>query len=558
MILVKGLFDHENTVLLTSLLLTTFLFMVIILINFYHNHKLYLHLVQSLQYREDLFNSLCSNIDDVYIIIDIDKLKYEYISPNMERIFGISVNRLKEDPNSVIRLIEENRRDELYNIFCQHKLKDYYEFECSYFHEVKNQEITIAFRIYPIIKNLKVIRYIFCVSDLTEAKKSQEMIQNAYEYALKANEAKKEFLSHISHELKTPVNEIMGMAQMASGEREDQNKLDRYLNNIVSSSNKLIAIINNILDAVKVDSNKLLLVKEPFLLSDFLNNYSNTVRIQTDLKQQNFDLITDIKHTYINGDSLRLEQILSNCITNAIKFTPKGGSIKLEVYETEAYQNKVYYRFIVTDNGKGMKEEFINRIFIPFEQEEPTLIKKYGGSGLGMFIVKSLVSLMDGTIQIMSKPNQGTQVMINISFELDATLDAAPCQPPDYSGHRILVVEDNPINLEIIEEQLSNIHFTVDTALNGFHALRLFLNSPPGFYDLILMDIQMPEVGGFETADLIRSSDHPDAETIVIIALSADSLINDMSQHENTLMNYYITKPMDMNYFYTILNKIIT
>jgi CheY-like chemotaxis protein len=268
---------------------------------------------------------------------------------------------------------------------------------------------------------------------------------------------------------------------------------------------------------------------------------------------------------FLIGDRLRLEQILVNCLSNAIKFTPSGGKITLEVMEAERHVNKVLYRFIVTDTGKGMSEDFIDRLFIPFEQEDTSIARKYGGSGLGMSITKNLVSLMGGNIKVTSNLGKGTVLTIDIVFEIsDLSKEEPDLQAEketkafDFTGRRILIVEDNEINQEITCEILKSVHASVEIAKDGYSALKLFTDASCGYYDLIIMDVQMPGLNGYETAKAIRKSGHPDADTIIIIAMSADTYADDLTFNSDSGMNYHMAKPIDLDYLYSLLNNIFT
>jgi PAS domain S-box-containing protein len=526
--------------------------------------KKYAQKNQSLYDREELFNSLCSNINDVFIIFHLEKCIYEYISPNIERVLGYDSKTFIENPLAFFDFTDKSCKEELVSLFKTNIQTTYFEKECELRNKSTGQLNWISFRFYPVMKNLKVIRYICCISDLTKTKQSQQILKNAFINSQKANEAKKEFLSHMSHELRTPINAIMGMAQIASNSPEDIEKVTNCLNKITISSKNLLDIINNILDMAKIDSNKLMLTYEAFNLVDCLNTFSSIIRTQTDLNGQKFELILNNIHSIdLIGDRLRLEQILNNCVSNAVKFTPTGGELLLEVSEMESHANKVLYRFRIIDNGIGMSEDFINRIYIPFEQEDSSITRKYGGSGLGMSITKDLVTLMGGNIKVTSSQGVGTTIIIDLVFTIsnNITNETKVCKDKktdyDFTGSRVLVVEDNEINLEITCEQLKNVNARVETALNGYEAIHKFTTSPKGYYDLILTDVQMPELNGYETAKAIRSSEHPDAGIITIIAMSADAYADDVTLNADGYMNYHMIKPIDIKCFYSLLKRVL-
>lgn len=564
MLLTSMIFNlYKGNALSGSISIILFLHIIIIYASLIYLGKKLMKKNKNLYYREELFNSLCSNIDDVFAIYHLNNKEFEYISPNLERLYGVSSKALKENPDSFLQYTDLSNQDEIIKTFTNNLFNENYEKECEYCHPKNNKKKWIIIRLYPVFSNFKIIRYICCLSDISGVKKSQQLLKNAFLDSQKANEAKKEFLSHMSHELRTPINEIIGMSRIASNSIEDKDRVENCLEKITNSSKNLLEIINNILDVVKIDSNKLNLAEENFHIIKFLNSFIAVKRNQAETNLQELELVlTDIHDDYLFGDRLRLEQILCNCVSNSSKFTPSGGKIKLEVCEVERHVNKALFRFTITDNGNGMSEDFIDRLYIPFEQEDSSIARKYGGSGLGMSITKNLVMLMGGNIHVSSKLGVGTIITIEIVFEIvknsemETTINKKHVDDYNFAGHRILVVEDNDINLEITCELLKNVHVTVETAMNGYKALELFEASSPGYYEVILMDVQMPGLNGYETAKAIRSSTHPDANSILIIAMSADTSVEDISFNMDCGMNNHVTKPIDIDYFYLILQKV--
>ena len=521
----------------------------------------------NIRYREELFNSLCTHINDIFAIFEMKNSRFEYISPNMEKTLGINKKFLIKNPFIFLEYTDQKSKNEIITYFMNDTTKNNFEIEYEFYHPKLHQTHYQKLRIYPVFNQQEVIHYICNISDLTAEKHSQQILKDALLNAQKANEAKKEFLSHISHELRTPINAVLGMAQIASNSLEDKEKVQNCLNKINHSSNNLLAIISNLLEMVKIDSDKLMLTKEPFCMSEFLYDFSSTVHTQFEKSTQEFSLIlTDILDDYLIGDSLRLGQILTNCVSNALKFTPSGGKIKLEVAEIENHTYKALYRFIVTDNGKGMNDEYINRIFTPFEQEDSTIAIKYGGSGLGMSITKNLVNLMGGSINVTSKLDLGTTITIDIVFDLPYDIPVKEVSIPsktsllnfDFTGHRVLVVEDNDINLEITCELLKYVKLSYDTASNGYEAITHYKDSPLGYYDVILMDVQMPGLNGFETAKVIRNFERPDSNSLSIIAISADPFAEDITLTSDSGIDYYLSKPFDNNYFYSMMDGILS
>ncbi|MDD3173743.1 MAG: ATP-binding protein [Herbinix sp.] len=519
-----------------------------------------------LYYREELFDTIGSNEDNVFCIFDAIQKKCKYISPNFEKTLEINRDVLMHGGLEILEYIPENKRSKVLNLFSSSEDMKMLEEDFEYIKPISKRKCWIMIRVYPIYKHKSIIRYICITTDITKEKRTQKALEDALYNLQKANEAKKVFLSHMSHELKTPINGIIGMTMIASNSLDDRMKIQNYLSKINSTSKNLLTLINNILDISKIDSDKLILANEPFHLSEILKSFSAIMNTQAELNFQEYTFIMkNITEDYLLGDSLRLVQILENCVSNAIKFTPPGGKIRLEVSEVEKNIDKVHYSFVISDTGKGMREEYLTHLFVPFDQEDNSISKKYGGTGLGMTIAKELIDLMGGNIKVTSKVNVGTTITINIVFynnpsppKLEATKDKKiNSNQYDCLGKRILIVDDNEINREITGDLLKNINLKVETATNGYEALEFFEASEEGYYDMILMDLQMPKLNGYETAKAIRSSDHPDSKEVCIIALTAD----DFSDNQLSLecgMDYHITKSINFDSAFTILQDIAT
>ncbi len=539
---------------------------IIILIFSYYIKRKFGKMYQSLYYREELFHLLCTNIDDVIIIYHFGRHMIEYVSPNLERIYGINSRNFKKNPFILVNQANIHFKSEIRDLFTTNIVTSNHEVEFNLFHPKRKQLSTLLLRIYPVMNRQTVIRYIISVSDLTKEKQTQQVLKEALMGAQKANEAKKDFLSHMSHEIRTPINAINGMAQIASKCLDDRQKVENCLEKITDASKKLIELVNNILDMSKIDSNKLILSHEPFLFTEAITGYSDIMKTQADQYLLKYVLtIKNIVHNHLLGDSLRLLQVLGNCISNSLKFTSAGGNVRLEIEEQSLSGNKAIFRFVISDTGKGMSEEYIERLFIPFEQEDSTIARKYGGTGLGMSITKNLVNLMSGDIHVSSKVGAGTTITIHIPFDVmeepmvrEAAVAEINSTEYDFSGAHVLVVEDNDVNTEVITEFLRYVRINPDTAKSAREAIRLFESSEPSYYHIILMDIQMPEMNGYEAVKLIRSSSRPDAGSVCIIAMSADSFAEDITRSLDCGMNYHIPKPVEMEQLYQLFYKILS
>lgn len=542
-----------------------FIISAFILIYSLYIMKKFKSLYRSLYYREELFNALCTNQDDILLVYRFDGHLIEYVSPNLQRVYGISVRNFKRNPFIIFSQMGPALRAELTSYFTESPLTTNKVLEFEIFNPVLKSMVNLVTRIYPIYNKQTLTHYILSVSDVTNEKQTQQALRDALVNAQQANEAKKEFLSHMSHEIRTPLNAINGMAQIAMKSLEDLQKVEDCLYMISDSSQKLVSIVNNILDMSKIDSNKLILNQEAFLLDHMLFELSDFINSQAEQNRLKFSLIMKpITHNHLIGDSLRLSQVIYNCISNSLKFTPSGGVIRLEAEEKEVYGNKVLICFTITDTGKGMSEDYIQRLFVPFEQEDSSIACKYGGTGLGMSITKNLVTLMSGDIHVSSKLGEGTSIAIQIPFDIYEA-DSLPPQKEmnaNYSEYNlmacnVLVVDDNEVNTRVICELLKYGRIKVDTADCGREALRLFEASAPGYYQIIFLDIQMPDMNGYETAHKIRSSGHPDASRIKIVAMSADSYAEDVSRSLTSGMNYHIAKPINIDQLYQLISKIL-
>jgi signal transduction histidine kinase/CheY-like chemotaxis protein/ABC-type amino acid transport substrate-binding protein len=382
---------------------------------------------------------------------------------------------------------------------------------------------------------------------------ARALLQNAVNQAETASKSKSEFLARMSHEIRTPLNAIIGLATIARHYEDDPSKVDDCLTKIDSSSKVLLSLINDILDMSAIENNKMKLASAPFDLLSSLENLRDIYLPQCQGKKIKFVTNFVIPDPLVEGDELRISQILLNLLSNAYKFTPDGGEIHFEAHRSSLQEKKVYYRFVVKDNGVGMSEELQKRLFRPFEQENAETAQKYGGSGLGLSIVKSLVSMMGGSIAVDSSLAHGTTFVIDLPFLLsseniaEGAAEKELAQPLnyDFEGQRVMLVEDNPINREIAVELLKMANLKTDCATNGEEAVAMFNASKENEYSLILMDIQMPLMDGYEATKAIRAMDRKDAKSIPIYAMTANAYSEDVTHALSSGMNGHIAKPID-------------
>jgi signal transduction histidine kinase/ActR/RegA family two-component response regulator len=371
-----------------------------------------------------------------------------------------------------------------------------------------------------------------------------------------ASQSKSDFLARMSHEIRTPLNAIVGMTAIAKKSAESE-KTAASLNEIVTASNHLLGIINDILDMSKIESGKFVIAQEPFNLQDAIKEVVELIEPRCAEKQIRFIFDYEkLPDTGVLGDKLRLKQVIINLLGNAVKFTPQNGEIDLLLTVNAETSEEITITFGVKDNGIGMTESQLAKLFTPFEQADKTIAARFGGTGLGLAISQNLVSQMGGVITVQSAEHQGSlftftlalrktgRVLTNIHEEGFA---------PDLSGKRILLVEDIEINRMILTELLEDTHVQIDEALDGVEAVDRFSGSEEKYYDLILMDIQMPNMDGYEAAKKIRGLPRNDAQTVSIIAMTANAYREDIENALKAGMNGHIAKPIDVNLLMRVL-----
>lgn len=398
---------------------------------------------------------------------------------------------------------------------------------------------------------------------------NSSVLKVALERAEEGNRAKADFLSRMSHDIRTPMNGIIGMTNLAQLKVSSSNKeVKKYLNQIEISSHYLLSILNDVLDMSSIENGKIRLKEADFCLDDLLKNIGAIIESQVITSRLTYaQEVLNLEHKQFIGDSVRLNQILINLLNNAVKYTPEGGHISFTISELPSdlpekeHKKQTLLQFVIKDTGIGMSEEFMKKMYSPFEQATTDFARKQAGNGLGLSIVNNLVQLMGGTIDAQSESNKGTIFTITIPFSLpDKELDSKSEKKQNFTKFRhekILIVEDNEINLEIAQSVLELYKFNIDTAINGKEAVEKFNQSKQGEYSVILMDIRMPVMDGLEASSMIRQSDHPDSKTIPIIAMTANVSAEDKHTALQAGMNEFLTKPLDTKLLYDMLTKIL-
>jgi signal transduction histidine kinase/CheY-like chemotaxis protein len=391
-----------------------------------------------------------------------------------------------------------------------------------------------------------------------QKEKNSVLLEKAADEANRANQAKTEFLSHMSHDIRTPINGIIGMVNIGIKNASNEERVRDCFKKISGAADHLLSLINDVLEMSRIESGKIEISNKPFELVELIDNCCSIIGGQ--LLDRDVKLIRDLgdlKHTYLMGDDLRVRQVFINIMGNAVKFTPDGGTITLRVNEVSQEDNRVNYCFEVQDTGIGMSEEFLTKIFEPFCQEDNGSRTTYKGTGLGMAITKQLVEHMGGTITVDSHLNQGSCFKVEMSFEISSeeVVVKRNLDEINFEGMKVLLVEDNELNMEIAQEILQDKGLQVTTAVDGEQAVQTFMVAKPGTFDAILMDIMMPKMNGYEATRAIRSSAHEEAASIPIIAMTANAYAEDVAKAFEAGMNAHISKPINMNHLFSVLGQ---
>ena len=391
------------------------------------------------------------------------------------------------------------------------------------------------------------------------------------EAAQAANKSKTSFLFNMSHDIRTPMNAIIGFANLAQNAKCSTEQMHSYLSKILVASQHLLSLINDILEMSRIESGKITLEPAPTSWSEMLQELQTIMQEQIESKKQSFTIsIAPLTHDHVMIDKLRMEQVLVNLVSNASKYTPENGNIRVKLAQYPAAKpNHAIYKISVIDNGMGMSEDFVKKIFSPFERANSTTVSKIQGTGLGMSITKSIIDLANGTIDVKSKLGEGTEIIVAVTLCLCtdaeiATLNAkqldnqqAQAEQPDFKGKRLLVVEDNKLNREITVTILEQTGIITEQAEDGSVAVKMVQEAAPGYYDLILMDIQMPIMNGYEATKQIRALPDKRLAQLPIIAVSANAFEEDKKASLAAGMDGHIAKPINVPDLFALMQKLI-
>ena len=509
---------------------------------------------QQLLAREELFSNLSRNVDDVFLMIDTGTGKVEYISPNVRRILGISPEAVQEDFHVLCSAGGYNCRSRLDDLM-QMEQGTQQEWDRAFIHQETGEPRYIHVTGFiNAVQGAK--KCIVDLSDRTDEHQTTLAVEAALEIAEKASKAKTDFLSNMSHDIRTPMNAIIGITTLMKNELHQPEKLAEHLGKLETSGQLLLGIINDILDMSRIESGKTTLNVKKMNLTQQISQLDSVIRQQAGQRRQTFTVETHVQHENVLGDSNRLKQVLMNILSNAVKYTPNGGHIRLEIDELTHTEHYTKYRFVVQDDGIGMSEEFQKTLFEPFTREEKSGTNKVQGTGLGMAITKSIVDLMGGTIHVESTTGKGTRFEVVLEFPIDAEADTVQETqvPPEeeetaspLSGMKFLCAEDNAINAEILEMLLEANGASCTICANGQEIVDAFASVKPGDYDMILMDVQMPVMDGLEATRRIRSSENPLGKTIPILAMTANAFLEDMQKSREAGMDEHLSKPVDIS-----------
>ena len=648
-------------------------------------------------YRDELFQKLSMNVDDVFLMLDAKTYQADYVSPNAEKLLGITAEQIRKDIRVLGKLHPAEHEDPEKNYLEEIQVHEQREEDFKYVH-LKTGEKRWFHNIAMGSEVNGKKKYILVMSDRTSDWKMNQALSEAVRAAETANKAKSTFLSNMSHDIRTPMNAIIGFTTLAVSNIDDKNKVRDYLGKILSSSNHLLSLINDILDMSRIESGKIHLEETEVSLSEVLHDLKTIVSGQIHAKQLELYMdAMDVTNEDVYCDKTRLNQVLLNLLSNAVKFTPAGGTVSVRIRQCHGTQKgSELYEIRVKDNGIGMSQEFVQKIFSPFERERTSTVSRTQGTGLGMAITKNIVDMMGGTIEVQTEQDKGTEFIVRLPFrtqpehqrtekiaeleglkalvvdddfntcdsvtkmlvrvgmrsewtlsgkeavlrarqsmelgdafhayiidwrlpdmngievtrqirslgddtpiiiltaydwsDIEAEARAAgvtafcakplfmsdiretlmtaigqsqsepedsvlPAAGSDFRGRCILLVEDNELNREIAVEILNEYGFLVDTAENGAEAVEKVKNSEPGNYDLVLMDVQMPVMNGYEATKQIRALDDPALAGITILAMTANAFDEDRKKALKCGMDGFLSKPIVIEELISTLQK---
>ena len=501
--------------------------------------------------RDQLFSKLSVNVDDVFLMVDAKDLRVEYVSPNIEKLVGISEQQVFDDIHEIEHLLRTDESEHILDQLSDILPGEQRLWDREYIHQITGEELW--FRVAAFCTDIQgETKYILDLSDRTKDKKINQKLADAVHTAENANRAKTIFLNNMSHDIRTPMNAIMGFTDIAM-KYHPKPEVENCLQKIRESSEHLLTLINDVLDISRIESGK---IKFAPIGVDIVEVTDTVLSIMYGfLSNRNITFHPHLaipETRYVLADAVRIREVLVNILGNAVKFTGDGGSITFTSdYLPGADDRHMIVRYRVTDTGVGMTKEFLKHIFDEFSQEESSARTHYKGSGLGMAISKRYVDLMGGNISVESEKGKGSTFTVELPLELTEAdkvqKQASPGDSTDLTGVKILMAEDNDLNAEIAMVQLEELGIHITRASDGKEALKIFASNQPGTFDIIFMDIMMPKMNGYEATKAIRAlQNRPDARTIPIIAMTANAFAEDVQASLDAGMNDHLSKPIVM------------
>ena len=501
--------------------------------------------------RDELFSKLSINVDDVFLMMDANDLRVEYVSPNIEKLVGISEQQVLSDIHEIEHLIRTNESVHILDQLSTVLPGEQREWAREYTHQKTGEELW--FRVVVFCTDIQgEKKYILDLSDRTKYKKINQRLEDAVHTAENASRAKTTFLNNMSHDIRTPMNAIIGFTNIAM-KHDPKPEVKNCLQKIGESSDHLLTLINDVLDISRIESGKIKFAPIPVDITSVPDTVLSIM--QGFLANRNLIFRTNLaiaETPYVMADAVRIREVLVNILGNAVKFTEDGGTIGFEAsYHPGGDDRHIMVRYRITDTGVGMTEEFLEHIFDEFSQEENGARTQYKGTGLGMAITKRYVDLMGGTISVDSKKGNGSTVTVELPMELtdesNVQKQELPAANANLMGVKILLAEDNDLNAEIAVVQMEELGIQVTRVSDGKEAVKTFADNPPDTFDIIFMDIMMPKVNRYEATEAIRAmQDHPDAHRIPIIAMTANAFAEDVQASIDAGMNGHLSKPIMM------------
>ena len=514
-------------------------------------------------YRDVLFEKLSQNVDDVFLLLDAQKHRADYVSPNIERLLGLTMKSVRKNIGTLALLYPADFPGRTKNYLEGLACGDQREWDTEFVHQKTGEHHW--FHVVAMGSEVEgQTKHILVLSDRTADRQANQALSDAVAAAENANRAKSTFLSNMSHDIRTPMNAIIGFSDLLEKHIDEKDRAVDYIAKIKSSSSFLLSLINYVLEMARIESGKASLKIELGSYSELINSLNAVFEPSLKSKNLSYLCYNTVEHDAILCDRTKIREILLNIISNSIKYTPEGGKISVKIEETPAPRKGfASYRITVKDNGIGMSKEYLPHIFEEFTREHSSTESHITGTGLGLPIVKSLVNLMGGTIDVESELGAGTITTICLTFELPTEEQLAAHQHKDeileqslqtLSEKRVLLAEDNDLNAEIVLTVLEENGIHAEHVKDGALCLKAVQNAPEDYYNVILMDIQMPNMNGYQAAEAIRALPGKRGE-IPIVAMTANAFEEDRRKALESGMNAHIAKPVDVSVLLETLSR---